>query len=158
MKHMFYNCNELRNLDLSGFNTANVMDLSEMFRGCSALRTIYVGDGWRLSDMAQAVSRNVFNDCTSLVGGQGTAYDANHVGADYAHIDGGSDNPGYFTAKPAMRGDINGDNEVNVADVTALIQIILNNTPVDLALVDLNGDSQVNVADGTALIQLVLDN
>ena len=155
---MFYNCNELRNLDLSGFNTENVTDLSEMFKGCSALRTIYVGDGWRLSDMAQAVSRNVFNDCTSLVGGQGTAYDANHVGADYAHIDGGSDNPGYFTAKPPMRGDINGDNEVNVADVTALIQIILNNTPVDLALVDLNGDSQVNVADVTALIQLVLDN
>ena len=150
---MFYNCNELRNLDLSHFNTAkvtdmsgmfslcvyltsldlstfntaNVMDLSEMFRGCSALRTIYVGDGWRLSDMAQAVSRNVFNDCTSLVGGQGTTYDANHVGADYAHIDGGPDNPGYFTAKPAMHGDINGDNEVNVADVTALIQLVLDN-------------------------------
>ncbi len=158
MDDMFNRCYKLTNLDLSGFNTANVMDLSEMFRGCSALRTIYVGDGWRLSDMAQAVSRNVFNDCTSLVGGQGTAYDANHVGADYAHIDGGPDNPGYFTAKPAMRGDINGDNEVNVADVTALIQIILNNTPVELALVDLNGDGQVNVADVTTLIQLVLDN
>ena len=58
----------------------------------------------------------------------------------------------------SKRGDINGDGLVNVADVTALIQIVLNSTPVDLSIADLSGDGQVNVADVTALIQLVLNN
>ena len=92
------------------------------------------------------------------MGGQGTAYDENHVDAEYAHIDGGTSNPGYFTAKNASkRGDINGDGVVNVADVTALIQIILNSTPVDHAVADLNNDNNVNVADVTALIQIILN-
>ncbi len=88
----------------------------------------------------------------------GTAYDEKHTDKTYARIDGGPDNPGYFTAKNAsLRGDINGDGIVNVADVTALIQIVLNNTPVDLDLADLNGDGNINVADVTTLIQIVLN-
>ena len=39
----------------------------------------------------------MFTDCTSLVGGQGTVFDASHVDAAYAHIDGGPSDPGYFT-------------------------------------------------------------
>ena len=117
MDAMFNRCYKLKSLDLGSFNTSNVTDLTEMFRNCSALQTIYVGDGWRLSEMAQAISSDVFNGCTSLVGGMGTTYDANHVAADYAHIDGGPDNPGYFTAKPAdLRGDVNGDLEVTISD------------------------------------------
>ncbi len=41
----------------------------------------------------------MFYDCDFLVGGAGTTYDSEHQNADYAHIDGGPDNPGYFTAK-----------------------------------------------------------
>jgi hypothetical protein len=55
-------------------------------------------------------------------------------------------------------GDVNGDGNINVADVTALIQIVLNSTPVDLAVADVNGDNLVNVADVTALIQMVLNS
>jgi surface protein len=66
-----------------------------MFNGCSNLRTIYVGSGW--STAAVTNSTYMFNSCTSLVGGQGTTYNANHVDAAYAHIDGGPSNPGYFT-------------------------------------------------------------
>ena len=40
----------------------------------------------------------MFYECTSLKGGMGTTYDENHINAEYAHIDGGVDNPGYFTA------------------------------------------------------------
>ena len=125
MDAMFNRCYKLTSLDLSNFITSNVMDMSEMFRSCSALQTIYVGDGWNLSDLAQAISRNVFYDCTSLVGGKGTTYDANHVGADYAHIDGGPENPGYFT-KMLDRGDVNGDDNVDISDVTDLIDYLLN--------------------------------
>ena len=97
MDNMFNRCYKLTSLNLEKFNMSKVTDLSEMFRSCSALRTIYVSDGWKLNEMALTSSHNVFKDCTSLVGGKGTAYDAAHVDADYAHIDGGADNPGYLT-------------------------------------------------------------
>ena len=32
---MFYNCNNLRNLDLSFFITKNVIDIDGIFNGCS---------------------------------------------------------------------------------------------------------------------------
>ena len=43
----------------------------------------------------------MFADCLKLVGGAGTVFDANHVDYTYAHIDGGTANPGYFTDKNA---------------------------------------------------------
>ena len=106
--------------------------------------------------MAQAISRDVFNGCTSLVGGMGTTYDANHVGADYAHIDGGPDNPGYFT----RRGDVNGDGVVNISDVTDLVNYLLTNDAngINLNTADFNQDSVVNVSDVTALINYLLNN
>ena len=72
-----------------------------MFYNCSNLRTIYVGNGW--STAAVTHSANMFSNCTSLVGGQGTTYDANHIDKTYAHIDGGASNPGYFTAAGTPR-------------------------------------------------------
>ena len=62
-------------------------------------------------------------------------------------------------AVPAgKRGDINGDGTVNVADVTALIQIVLNSSPVDLSIADLDNSGTVNVADVTALIRIILNS
>ena len=54
-----------------------------------------MGDDW--STAAVTDSYEMFYSCTSLVGGKGTTYDANHIDAAYAHIDGGSSNLGYFT-------------------------------------------------------------
>ena len=97
-----------------------------------------------------------FTGCTSLVGGQGTAYDPAHTGADYAHIDGGTSNPGYFTAKDAnLRGDVNGDNSVSIGDVTALIDILLSGETAPQTA-DCNQDSSVNISDVTALIDYLL--
>ncbi len=122
MVSMFADCNQLTSLDLSNFNTANVTNMSYMFYGCREMKTIYVGKGW--STAAVTDSKRMFEECYSLVGGKGTTYDASHVDAAYAHLDGGLDNPGYFTQKP-QRGDVNGDGEVNIADVTTLVDIIL---------------------------------
>ena len=55
-------------------------------------------------------------------------------------------------------GDINNDSEVTVADVTALISIILGG-PIDDETrdrADLNRDREVNVADVTTLISILL--
>ena len=85
----------LTSLDLSSFNTSQVTNMTIMFNSCSNLRTIYVGSGW--STAAVTSSGYMFTDCASLVGGKGTTYDASHVDKTYAHIDGGTSNPGYFT-------------------------------------------------------------
>ena len=98
MDYMFSRCYKLTSLDLGSFDTSKVTEMNDMFRSCSALQTIYVGDGWRLTDMAIANSNNMFDGCTSLVGGKGTTYDPSHVDASYAHID-RSSNPGYLTDK-----------------------------------------------------------
>ena len=94
---MFSNCSSLTSLDLSGFKTGNVTNMPGMFYGCSNLVTIYVGDGWSTAKVQD--SGSMFKDCTSLVGGAGTTFDATYTDNTYARIDGGASNPGYFTEK-----------------------------------------------------------
>ena len=53
-------------------------------------------------------------------------------------------------------GDVDGDGFVNIADVTALIDIMLNNSDTPAAA-DVDGDGAVNIADLTALIDLLLN-
>ena len=126
-----------------------------MFYGCTNLRTIYVGSGW--STAAVTSSSDMFFNCTNLVGGQGTTYDANHIDKAYAHIDGGPSNPGYFTDKNAsQRGDVNGDGSVTISDVTALIDLLLGGGTISNPAADCNGDSNVTISDVTALIDYLL--
>ena len=96
---MFRGCSSLTSLDLSGFNTSSVMYMASVFTNCSNLTTIYVGNAW--STAAVTDGADMFKDCTKLVGGAGTTYDADHTDYTYAHIDGGTANPGYFTDKNA---------------------------------------------------------
>ena len=108
MEGMFYGCSGLTSLDLSSFNTSNVKymngisqddlyDVFGMFENCINLKTIYAGEGWTTDKVTY--SKVMFLNCTNLVGGAGTKYDANHVDKAYAHIDGGTSNPGYLTDK-----------------------------------------------------------
>jgi len=57
-------------------------------------------------------------------------------------------------------GDVNADGEVNIADVNALISIILgNSTEEDYAGVsDVNADAEINIADVNAVIAIILGN
>ena len=57
-------------------------------------------------------------------------------------------------------GDVNCDGEVNVNDVTTLVNYILgkNPTPFDSVAADVNEDTAINVNDVTALINLILNN
>ena len=101
MRSMFINCSGLTSLDLSGFNTEHVELMSYMFQSCSGLTTIYIGDGWSTANVLYSCDLYMFTNCTSLVGGAGTVYDSKHADRTYARIDGGTENPGYFTAKNA---------------------------------------------------------
>ena len=99
LKSMFQLCSQLKTIDLSNFNTDNVTNMNFMFAHAAGLNTIYVGDKWSTKSVAS--STDMFYNCTSLVGGKGTVYDASHTDYTYAHIDGGTSNPGYFTDKNA---------------------------------------------------------
>lgn len=76
-----------------------------------------------------------------------------------------ADDPNYFNnysvcpleVKPqSIVGDIDGNGEVNVSDVTALINHILNAATYDSTLCDIDGNGEVNVTDVTALINILL--
>ena len=51
-------------------------------------------------------------------------------------------------------GDVNHDGEVNVADVSAVIDILLSGDPTEGA--DVNGDGEINIADINAIIDKIL--
>ena len=107
MSYMFSWCYSLTSLDLSSFNTSNVTDMNFMFGNCASLTKIYAGN-WNNGVYW------MFHGCEQLVGGMGTRLGWNNYYKDVngkthsyycpddgsaAHIDGGKDNPGLFTAK-----------------------------------------------------------
>lgn len=58
-----------------------------------------------------------------------------------------------------IRGDINQDEEVNVSDVTMLVDYLLGTLDeADENLFDVNGDGEVNASDVTRLINIILGN
>ena len=59
-----------------------------------------------------------------------------------------------ISANAAVYGDVNGDNEVNIADVNAVINMILTAEP-DL-IGDINNDGEINIADVNAVIDIIL--
>ena len=104
MSRMFSGIN-VTSLDISSFDTSNVTNMSYMFYYCSNLITIYVSNKFITTSLAEDSSSpangasNMFNSSTKLVGGAGTTYNSSKTNREYAHIDGGTSNPGYFTAK-----------------------------------------------------------
>lgn len=55
---------------------------------------------------------------------------------------------------PVPPGDVNGDGEVNIADVNTVIDLILTGDTMPSA--DVNGDGEVNIADVNAVISFIL--
>ena len=54
-----------------------------------------------------------------------------------------------------LTGDVNGDGEVNIADVNAIINMILTGNTQPNG--DVNGDTEVNIADVNTVINIILD-
>ena len=98
MSFMFRGSN-ITVLDLRSFDTSRVRKMDGMFRGCSSLKTIYVSDKWTIAGIAE--SANTFTGCTSIMGGAGTTYDKEHTDFRYARIDQGKSRPGYLSSNIA---------------------------------------------------------
>jgi hypothetical protein len=56
-----------------------------------------------------------------------------------------------------LQGDINGDGEVNVADINMLVDMILSGNSSGASSGDINGDGEVTIADVNALIDIILN-
>ena len=97
MNDMFSGCEALTSLDVSKFDTSNVTDMGYMFYGCYDLITISASEKFVTDKVTN--SSKMFAYCTSLKGGAGTVHDENHIDKEYARIDGGTGEPGYFTKK-----------------------------------------------------------
>ena len=92
MTSMFSGCTSLEKIDLGCFYTASLEKMSNMFEGCSALSKIKAGTGFVTDSVTEGA--DVFKNCTSLVGGEGTRYDENNIDYTYAKMDGGNADPG----------------------------------------------------------------
>ena len=146
MEVMFNECSSLETLDLSTFNTANVTNMFMMFANCTALKTIYVGSGWTTDALTDGY--NMFNGCDNLEGGAGTTLIAlrdanteNYENYQFAHIDGGSSNPGYLT-------DINAPTSYNIR-----VSVVGNGTvTAGETTINSGTEQDVNVATGSSLI------
>ena len=95
MVAMFQGCKNLKMVDVSSFDISRVTDMGQMFLGCNSLTTICCANDW---SRTTAASDLMFSGCTSLIGGNGTAYNSNFLDNTYARPDGGTSSPGYFTA------------------------------------------------------------
>ena len=58
-------------------------------------------------------------------------------------------------AQQTLYGDVNGDKEVNIADVNTVIDIILDGNSFTTAA-DVNGDGEINIADINVIIDIIL--
>lgn len=97
MEDMFFQCQALTSLDLSSFNTINVTIMKQMFRYCYGLITIYASTDFVVDQVTS--SNDMFGSCSALVGGAGTVWSSSYRSKTRAKIDGGTADPGYFTAK-----------------------------------------------------------
>ena len=64
MKVMFYGCSSLTSLDVSSFNTGNVISMENMFKSCSGLTNLDLSgfNTSKVTDMSY-----MFNECNSLI-------------------------------------------------------------------------------------------
>lgn len=150
MDWMFEACNSLQTIDVSSFDVSKVTKMDYMFGDCYKLTTIYCNDDW---SNTSASSFYMFATCTSLVGGKGTTFDSEVKDKTYARPDGGPSAPGYFTEKPSLQGDLNGDGKVDIADAVTVLNIMA--AGEYNASADLNGDGKDDIADFVTILNIM---
>lgn len=106
---MFERMGGLTSLDLTGFDASSLTSAWCMFSACNHLKRIYVSAGtdWRASGKITN-SKDMFAGCWALTGGKGSGVYSSEASflLDYAHIDGGEEDRGYFTdakQKPVLQ-------------------------------------------------------
>ena len=97
MQYTFSSCTGVTSLDFRGFDPSHLTSLYLTFGSCSNLVTIYADSSWTLPLSGLSGSQTFYN-CTSLVGGNGTAYSSSKISYTYMRID-ATGTPGYLTSQ-----------------------------------------------------------
>lgn len=94
-------------------------------------------------------TEEVYANATLYVpSGSVDAYKTADVWKNFQNIEG--------VGAPALKGDLNGDGTVDVADLNIMINVVLGSDSVDSSVGDLNGDTIIDIADVNALINMIL--
>ena len=84
----------------------------------------------------------------AIITNEMTTASINLTELDYMYF---GDETGHIT------GDVNGDGEVSIADVNAVIYCIVNGNHYGTLNADVNGDGEVSIADINAIINIILN-
>ncbi|MBR6980848.1 MAG: BspA family leucine-rich repeat surface protein, partial [Prevotella sp.] len=183
MTGMFTDCNNLGSLDVSHFNTSKVTSMSYMFSGCNSLTSLDVSH----FDMSNVRSAPLlFTDCSSLRDLYIPAslpeleeWGCLNVGLKsspcFLHAPKGFDfgftppansafywKGGWFILSEVYDvfaiGDVNHDGQVNITDVTLMVDHVLGGQPKVFyeENADMNNDGQTNITDVTLLVKATL--
>ena len=138
----FYGCTGLTSVTIPN----SVTEIGDMaFEGCTGLKKIY-----SLNPVPPVIYEGTFETYhTDLFVPKGCYL--KYKEAEYWK------NFTFISEINVETGDIDGDGEINVGDVTAHINKLLNAASYDDAVCDINGDGEVNVTDVTSLINMILE-
>ena len=166
----FRNCTSLTSMTIPAGVT--IVE-NELFDGCTGLASVTIPAG------VTAIRFRAFNGCTNLetitcyaevpptiIFNTFSSYTATlYVPASSVNAYKAANYwKNFYDIQPiggtATRGDVNGDGNVNISDVTALINYLLshNTTGVNVDAADCNQDNNVNISDVTALINYLLSH
>ena len=178
---MFYDCNSLKSLNLSSFNTQNVKDMSWMFVRCDALQKLdlssfdltnvtdtylFMSSCYKVKKLKISASIDKLdNDAFRYIGRAASPCEI-FAPADFDFKTNTSGNyfiwkGGYFCIGKmwSLPGDVNSDDIVDITDVVGTANYILGNTSgqFDRAAADVNGDGVIDVSDLTSIVNYILD-
>lgn len=145
----FCNCNKLRTV----FLPDSLTEMGESaFYQCTSLTNLYspLSDPHRCDIYGRLRFAGVnMNTCVLHVPmGTSSAYRAEKGWKDFINI--------VEEVFPHHDGDINGDGEINIADINAVIDYIMTGNSWFEFFMDENGDGEVNIADINAIINMIL--
>ena len=150
LESAWINMNNLSSLDLSGCTSLNNLSIwqnhisgNNMTNLVNSLPTVPGSIPGEIAVLDNVDEGNVITDAQVLTAKRKNWVCLRWTGSSWARID------------VPMPGDVDGDGVVNIADVTALIDILLSGGTVP-ANADVDDDGVVNIADVTALIDMLL--
>lgn len=162
----------------SGLTVVNIPDNvttidKEAFSGCTGLTSVTIGSG------VTSIGQNAFGRCLSInkllskainppVCGSSALYDIDKVkcilcvplGCTSAYQQADQWKEFFFIQEDdfaAEKGDVNGDGNVNAADIVILVNYIMGKTPdISNNIADVNGDNKFDISDIIMLVNQIL--
>jgi surface protein len=147
MKQMFYYCQNLSSIDVSGFNTSKVTDMSEMFDNCTKLTSLDVSgfDTGNVKDMSL-----MFSSCLSLTTLDVSGFDTSRV----------TNMCNMFGCPSLTKLDVSGFDTSRVTNMQSMFFGCKSLTSLDVSGFDISkvGDMYSMFSDCSSLTELDLSN